>query len=213
MKPRIMASRPEISMTTKQDDVEQRDRHRGSCAPRVGARLAAPGRGESGSATAAPGQGGNVGLKCLILRPFLLARRLPNGRWRRFDARPVYSGASPCRHPSCPRDLPAVRAACRGPRCRRPGRRGLPTSVTLRPPLGRFRARGFRHDGAGKAELCGLLEPGRRPAPPAAPRPTATLRRNRPRRPAAARWRARRPAPRRRRDRRPAPRCAGRRRR
>jgi hypothetical protein len=30
-------------------------------------------RGESGSAIAFPEQGGNVGLKCLILGPFLLA--------------------------------------------------------------------------------------------------------------------------------------------
>jgi hypothetical protein len=72
MKPRIMASSPEINMTTKRR-MSSKVIGIGAHALRKVMRGSPPRwRGESAKAIAAPGQGGNVGVKCLILRPFLL---------------------------------------------------------------------------------------------------------------------------------------------
>ena len=155
MKPRIMASRPETSMTPSRRDVEQRDRH-GSLS------AAALRGGESGSVgesgSAAPRlTGADTGsARALIIQPngFISCRFRAAASGRILRA-PCIARRSRGRHPSCRRSSGRrwFGGFRRGRRCRRPRLARLPTSVSLRRRIAGLGARRLRDDGAGKAEL------------------------------------------------------------
>ena len=72
MKPRIMASSPEISITTRRSMSSsvigmESQALRGKAQTRRTPRIANVRRDETGKALATPERGGNVDLKCLIL--------------------------------------------------------------------------------------------------------------------------------------------------
>ena len=162
MKPRIMASSPEISMTTSRR-MSSSVIGMGQALPAHGeaARAFATRMAESRRAAQVLEQGGNIEPKCLILSSFCF---VPGGRVAAKRAvgmvlRPVYSRAMTARHPSCPPLLVAARrgfpsAAMSATRLTR-----LATSSSLRPgsPASARAASGTT--ARAKPSFCGFLEP------------------------------------------------------